>query len=147
MGCWLPCCWLGGACACLVEPDCKLHTRNLKISKESGLSGVAAVTPKVLPAGSATCTVSETSFCIYRTGCAYLVRHEAELIIDSHLEPGVGVPNAKNRRTSKITVGIVTVAKCQTIHIRMRLIISCSIVQESSNTSALDNDQYRSFQT
>ena len=128
-------------------PDCKVHTRNLKTSKESGVSGVAAVTPKVLPAGSATCNLSEIPCCIYRTSGAHLVRLEAEFIIDCHLEEGVCVPNPKNRRATEITVGIVTVTKRQAIHIGVRFVVSRSIIQESSNTSALDNDQDQSFQT
>ena len=50
------CCWVpptGPA------PESRDWSTNLKISKESGFSGVAAVIPKVFPAGRATYAVRE----------------------------------------------------------------------------------------
>lgn len=49
MGCCCCCCWSGTGFGCV--PDWMDSTANLKISKESGFSGVAAVIPKVFPAG------------------------------------------------------------------------------------------------
>lgn len=39
------------------SPDWEDCTANLKISNESGFSGVAAVIPKIFPAGSETCNI------------------------------------------------------------------------------------------
>lgn len=46
---WLFTCWTG-----MDSPDWEDCTANLKISNESGFSGVAAVMPKMFPAGRET---------------------------------------------------------------------------------------------
>lgn len=116
------------------------HTKNLKISKESGVSGVAAVTPKVLPVGSATYRLSVNYLHLYRPRRAYLVRLEAKLIINSYLEVRARLPDPQDGWATEITVGIVTVAECQTVNIAVRLVVGCAIIQKSPDTSTLDDD-------
>lgn len=151
MGCWLPCCCCcGGGCWCFgigggrVAPESAGLRTNLKISKESGFSGVAAEMPKLFPAGKTTWLAVRTRIVTSIVGLRiiHLVGFEAKLIVNSDLENRVRMLDPNNRRTAKVPVRIVTMAKSQAINAAMTLVVRRSVVQKASNTSTLDDGQF-----
>lgn len=111
---------------------------NLKISKESGFSGVAAVMPKVLPAGRLTYgkLVNLEFFSLWLGFGTYLVGREADLVIHSHLEERVGVLQLHHGGPTQVAVGVVTVSESKAVDAAVALVVCCAIVQKSTNTSA-----------
>lgn len=76
---------------------------------------------------------------------AYLVGRETSLIIDSYLEPRVGVLKLHNAGSAQVAVGIITVAKSETVDAAVALIVCGAVIQESTDASTLESQISRSL--
>lgn len=70
---------------------------------------------------------------------AYLVGRETSLIIDSNLEPRVGVLELHDAGSAQVAVGIITVAKSETVDAAVALIVCGAVIQESTDASTLES--------
>ncbi len=70
---------------------------------------------------------------------AYLVGRETSLIIDSNLEPRVGVLKLHDAGSTQVAVGIITVAKSETVDAAVALIVCAAVIQESTDASTLES--------
>lgn len=118
-------------------PDWMVCTTNLKISKESGFSGVAADMPKLLPTGRETYMLLDMGI-IVAVGWSCLVRRETELVVHGDFEDRVRVPETHDRGTTQVTVWVVAVAKSQTVYAPVTVVVCRTVVEESSDAASLD---------
>lgn len=118
-------------------PDWMVCTTNLKISKESGFSGVAADMPKLFPTGRETYMLLGIRTVIV-VEWSYLVCREAELVVHGHFEDRVRVLETHDGWTAQVTVWVVAVAKRQAVYAPVTVVICCAVVEESSNAASLN---------
>lgn len=126
-------CWIGGA---FPKGDVAVCSSTLKTSKESGFSGVAAVTPIVFPVGRMTYTGLDDADSL-GGGNTHLVCREAWFLIHSDLKDGIGVSDADDGWPSKVTVRIVAMSEGQAVYAPVALVIRRTVVEESPDTTTL----------
>lgn len=62
---------------------------------------------------------------------------KANFVIHGDLEDRVGVLELNNRGPAQVAVSVITVSKCKAVDVAVGLVVGCSIVQETTNASAL----------
>ena len=68
---------------------------------------------------------------------AYFVGRKADLVVHSDLEERACVLKLQHRGATQVAVGVVTVSECEAIDAAVGFVVGCSVVQESTDTSTL----------